>query len=57
MIKVGLPIAVADARPEVKKHADWVTEDRGGQGAAREVCELIMKAQGKFDDRIKAYLS
>ncbi len=57
MIKVGLPIAVADARPEVKENADWITEERGGQGAVREVCELIMKAQGKFDDRIKAYLS
>lgn len=57
MTKVGLPIAVADARPEVKQHADWVTDERGGQGAVREVCELIMKAQGKFDERIKAYLS
>ncbi len=57
MVKVGLPIAVADARPEVKENADWTTEDRGGQGAVREVCELIMKAQGKFDDRIKTYLS
>jgi 3-deoxy-D-manno-octulosonate 8-phosphate phosphatase (KDO 8-P phosphatase) len=57
MIKVGLPIAVADARPEVKQHADWTTEDSGGQGAVREVCELIMKAQGKFDARIEAYLS
>lgn len=57
MTKVGLPIAVADARPEVKQHADWITEDRGGQGAVREVCELIMKAQGKFDEKIKAYLS
>ena len=57
MTKVGLPIAVADARPEVKQHADWVTEERGGQGAVREVCELIMKAQGKFEDRINAYLS
>ena len=57
MTKVGLPIAVADARPEVKEQAAWVTEERGGQGAVREVCELIMKAQGKFDERIKAYLS
>ncbi len=57
MTKVGLAIAVADARPEVKEHAAWVTEDRGGQGAVREVCELIMKAQGKFDDKIKTYLS
>ena len=57
MINVGLPIAVADAHPEVKNNADWVTENRGGQGAVREVCELIMRAQGKFEDRIKAYLS
>ena len=57
MTKVGLPIAVADARPEVKEHVDWITEEQGGQGAVREVCELIMKAQDKFDDRINAYLS
>jgi len=57
MINVGLPIAVADAHPEVKNNADWITENRGGQGAVREVCELIMQAQGKFDDLIKAYLS
>ena len=57
MINVGLPIAVADAHPEVKNNAAWVTENRGGQGAVREVCELIMRAQGKFEDRIKAYLS
>lgn len=57
MIKVGLPIAVADAHPEVKNNAAWVTENRGGQGAVREICELIMRAQGTFDDLIKAYLS
>jgi 3-deoxy-D-manno-octulosonate 8-phosphate phosphatase (KDO 8-P phosphatase) len=57
MTKVGLPIAVADARPEVKENAAWVTEERGGQGAVREVCECIMKAQGLFEDRINDYLS
>lgn len=57
MTKVGLPVAVADARPEVKDYADWVTEERGGQGAVREVCELIMKAQDKYDAKIKNYLS
>lgn len=56
MTKVGLPIAVADAHFEVKNYADWITEQRGGQGAVREVCELIMEAQGKLEDRIKAYL-
>ncbi|MEM6998275.1 MAG: HAD-IIIA family hydrolase [Pseudomonadota bacterium] len=57
MTKVGLPVAVADARQEVKDYAEWVTEERGGQGAVREVCELIMKAQDKYDAKIKNYLS
>ena len=57
MIHVGLPIAVADAHIEVKNIAAWITENRGGLGAAREVCELIMRAQNKYDDRIKRYLS
>lgn len=57
MIHVGLPIAVADARVEVKNYAVWITENSGGLGAVREVCELIMRAQNKYDDRIKRYLS
>jgi 3-deoxy-D-manno-octulosonate 8-phosphate phosphatase (KDO 8-P phosphatase) len=57
MIHVGLPIAVADAHIEVKNNAAWITENRGGLGAAREVCELIMRAQNKYDDRIKRYLT
>ncbi len=57
MIHVGLPIAVADAHIEVKNNAAWITDNLGGQGAAREVCELIMHAQNKYDDRIKRYLS
>ena len=57
MVHVGLPIAVADAHIEVKNNAAWVTEAQGGLGAAREVCELIMRAQNKYDDRIKRYLA
>ena len=57
MTKVGLPIAVGDAHPEVKNYAAWTTEKNGGQGAVREVCELIMHAQGKLAPRMKAYLS
>ncbi|MGH8124658.1 MAG: KdsC family phosphatase [Rhodanobacteraceae bacterium] len=41
----GLAIAVADARPEVAHAAHWQTCARGGQGAAREVCDLILAAQ------------
>jgi len=44
--RVGLSIAVADAAPELKKVVDFVTENKGGRGAAREVVELIMKAKG-----------
>ena len=39
---VGLGIAVADARLEVQKNADFVTKAKGGEGAVREVCELLL---------------
>ena len=42
----GLPIAVADAAEEVRAAAFHVTGNRGGRGAVREVCELILKAKG-----------
>jgi len=57
MVQVGLPIAVADAHIEVKNNALWITENCGGQGAVREICELIMRAQDKYDERIKRYLA
>ena len=57
MNKVGLPIAVADAHPEVKKLAKLITQNNGGNGAAREVCELIMNAQNNFVNLIESYLS
>jgi 3-deoxy-D-manno-octulosonate 8-phosphate phosphatase (KDO 8-P phosphatase) len=46
--RVGLAIAVANAAPEVKRAADYVTSRSGGEGAVREVVELILKAQGKW---------
>jgi YrbI family 3-deoxy-D-manno-octulosonate 8-phosphate phosphatase len=45
---VGISIAVADACPELLTEADFVTRNMGGKGAVREVCELILKAQGKW---------
>lgn len=41
----GLGITVADAHPAVLKAADWVTAARGGQGAVREVCDLLLAAR------------
>nr|CAA6799888.1 MAG: 3-deoxy-D-manno-octulosonate 8-phosphate phosphatase (EC [uncultured Thiotrichaceae bacterium] len=57
MSKVGLPIAVADALDVVKQHADWITDNPGGKGAAREVCDMLLDAQGKLDDLIAGYLA
>lgn len=46
--KVGLAVAVPNAAQDVKKNAHYVTISRGGQGAVREVIELILKTQGKW---------
>ena len=55
MRRVGLAIAVANARPEVLRAADYVTKASGGSGAMREVVELILKAQGKWPEIMKKY--
>ncbi len=52
----GLGIAVASAVPLVKQYADWITNASGGFGAAREICELIMQAQGKLENVFEEYL-
>jgi 3-deoxy-D-manno-octulosonate 8-phosphate phosphatase (KDO 8-P phosphatase) len=54
--RVGLGMAVANAAGFVRQHAHGVTEARGGEGAAREFCELIMRAQGRLDAALDAYL-
>ncbi|HKO05192.1 MAG TPA: HAD hydrolase family protein, partial [Candidatus Acidoferrales bacterium] len=50
MERVGLAVAVANATPEVKRQAHYVTRASGGAGALREVVELILRAQGKWDE-------
>jgi len=57
MTKVGLPMAVADAHPVVIENAAWTSQHKGGHGAAREACEMIMQAQGTLAPTIKGYLS
>jgi 3-deoxy-D-manno-octulosonate 8-phosphate phosphatase (KDO 8-P phosphatase) len=56
MRKVGLSIAVADAHDEVQKQADWRTHHKGGHGAVRDVCELLMKARGTLEEQFAVYL-
>jgi len=55
MKKVGLSIAVADAHERVKQHADWTTRHEGGHGAVRDVCELLMEAQGTLEEQFALY--
>lgn len=56
MRQVGLAIAVADAHPLVVEHCHWQTGASGGRGAGREVCEMIMRAQGTLDPMLQTYL-
>jgi 3-deoxy-D-manno-octulosonate 8-phosphate phosphatase (KDO 8-P phosphatase) len=55
MMRSGLGIAVADAALETRERAHYVTKLNGGQGAVREVIELILKAQGRWDDLTAHY--
>jgi 3-deoxy-D-manno-octulosonate 8-phosphate phosphatase (KDO 8-P phosphatase) len=54
--RVALPIAVANAVPEVKAAARLVTAAAGGDAAVREVAETILKARGVWDDLVQRYL-
>ncbi len=55
MQRIELPIAVADAHKLVRETALWTTEARGGQGAVREVCEALLKAQKKWRPLLKEF--
>lgn len=57
MTKVGLAIAVQDAHSMTKEHSHWITPSNGGRGAAREVCEMLMHAQGTLKSALEYYLS
>jgi 3-deoxy-D-manno-octulosonate 8-phosphate phosphatase (KDO 8-P phosphatase) len=57
MRRCGLGVAVADATPDTRAAAHHVTRLPGGAGAVREVCELILKAQGRWDELMKRYLA
>lgn len=55
MKKVGFPVAVFNAAPEIKQAAAYITLREGGRGAVREVAELILKAQGKWGVMVGLY--
>jgi 3-deoxy-D-manno-octulosonate 8-phosphate phosphatase (KDO 8-P phosphatase) len=56
MARVGLSIAVANAQPVVAERAHWHTQRRGGEGAVREVCNLLLAAQGKSESELAQFI-
>jgi len=52
----GLGVAVANAHRECRRYADFVTMATGGRGAVREVCDLLLEAQGLYDEALAPYL-
>jgi 3-deoxy-D-manno-octulosonate 8-phosphate phosphatase (KDO 8-P phosphatase) len=55
LAKVGLSAAPADAAPEVRERVDWVSQSGGGRGAVRELIELVLRAQQRWDAIVQQY--
>ena len=55
LARVGLAAAPADAVPEVRERAHWIAPSAGGCGAARELLELILRAQGRWDAIVRSF--
>jgi 3-deoxy-D-manno-octulosonate 8-phosphate phosphatase (KDO 8-P phosphatase) len=55
LTRAGVGVAVADARPEAKAAADYITQADGGRGAVREIVEMILQAQKKWEEAIAVY--
>lgn len=55
--RVGLAITVPGAWPPVKDYVHYVTQHQGGHGAVREVCDLLLKAQDKWEELLGCFLA
>ena len=53
--RAGFAVAVANARPEVRRAAHWTTRAAGGRGAVRETVELILRARGDWSGLLRRY--
>jgi len=56
LARVGLAAAPADAAPEVRACAHWISGLNGGRGAVRELVELVLQSQGRWDEVVRHYL-
>ncbi|MBC7490333.1 MAG: HAD hydrolase family protein [Glaciimonas sp.] len=57
LMGVGFAVSVPNGHHEVKSRVHYVTQASGGRGAAREVCDLILRAQGKYNAALTPYLN
>ena len=57
LMRAGLSAAPADAAPEVRERVDWISRARGGQGAARELVEVVLRARREWDAAVLHYCS
>ncbi len=57
MTKIGLAISVNNAHSDVVENSHWQTKKNGGQGAVREVCDVIIRAQGNYDKMLSQYIN
>jgi 3-deoxy-D-manno-octulosonate 8-phosphate phosphatase (KDO 8-P phosphatase) len=57
LARVGLSAAPANAVPEVRERVDWVSSSNGGGGAVRELVELVLRAQNRWDEIVSDYAS
>ena len=56
LLRVGFAASVPNGHAEVRSRVHYVTQTRGGQGAARELCDLILRAQGHYEAALAPYL-
>lgn len=56
LLGVGFAASVPNAHPEVRTRVHYVTQARGGHGAVRELCDFVMRAQGRYEAAIASYL-
>jgi len=57
LTKVGFTACVANGHHDVKQRVDYITAGFGGNGAARELCDLILSAQGHYEAALAGYLA
>lgn len=56
LLRVGFAASVPNGHPEVRSRVHYVTQMHGGRGAAREICDFLLRAQGKYEAALAPYL-